>query len=1062
MLGTKSEPPSDVTFLPRVFHSEKQGDFRLRVRTIALAAAGMGALLSANSAIAQNDTSGGVETIVVTGSRIPTPEADSPSPVQSLNALDIQHSGTTNLTDYLRRIPALTGSMGDLASSGLNTLQTDAGSSLSGLNLLDLRNLGFDRTLVLEDSQRIVSSSAGDAAVDINTIPITLIDRVDVVTGGSSAVYGADGVSGVVNFIMKHDLEGVDARVQAGLSQDGGNNKYSAAVSVGHNFDNGNGNIELTFEDTYQSSLSFQQRSFSDVGGASYFVQNPANPDGTDASKPALIATTKGGIYYVDAIGSILTNFGPTNPNFLPNYLGNGQKFNPGTIASGEFNIGGDGLPNAAAFAADFAPIEHREIAQFTGDEQFSRWFKLSAEFRFSHVDTKSDSEPSFNEFATILPNNPFLPADVRNAMLTGPGAIGEATFGSYPYETPGLVLAERVSRDVYRGVLGLDGDLPAPEFIHDAKYDIHYVYGQSDIDDVVEHNLIEDRYYAALNSVEGPNGPTCASNLNPAATPPTTVFGDGLFDEVVGLPASLFGTTFTPGPNSGCAAYNPFVANSPSNAAAFKFMTASTPTTSFISQQDLNGFASFDFPQFQDWGITAKPISFVLGGEYREEVSKTASDPATRQMPIPGEPGSTESLYFDSGGPPVAGRFHVSEAFGETSIPVFEDQPLAKELTFDFAGRVSDYSTAGTDETWKLGGVYSPISGIKFRATDAVAVRAPNIGELFAPLVQGFQGINDPCDPQFIGQGTQYREMNCQILENALLGPGNYTAGKTPVQQSTTLPVFVGGNEKLAPETARTLTLGTVIQPDFFPDLTLTVDWYRVRIADAIDSLSGQTIANQCVDLSTIDNPFCAAVTRNGNGTNIPGSIKQVIAQEINVASFFTQGVDFTASYHANLDDWFGSHVGFLDLHLLGNHMDILSFTPLAGQAPVNTANVINGGADGGPAPYWQGDLDAVWTRDEWTVDYNVQWADALLNTTRQTLYSEPNNLAKNYLHTPAQDIHSIQVGYQINDGWQVYAGINNLWYQKPSVNDYANGYPADPTGRLFYAGLQVNLNPW
>ena len=645
--------------------------------------------------------------------------------------------------------------------------------------------------------------------------------------------------------------------------------------------------------------------------------------------------------------------------------------------------------------------------------------------------------------------------------MLTGPGAIGVGSFGSFPYLTPGLVLTERVSRDVYRGVLGAEGDLPLPEFFHDAKYDINYVYGQTNVDDVIEHNLAEDRYYAATDAVMGPNGPTCRSNLNPAAIPPTTVFGDGLFDEVVGLPASMFGTTFTPGPGSGCVAYDPFVANSSQNLAATRWMTMSTPTNAFISQQDLNGFMRFDFPQVEDWGLAA-PVSFVFGGEWREEASKSVSDPITRQMQIPGAPtGSTISPFFSSGGPPVSGRFHVAEAFGETNIPLLADKPFAKELTFDIAGRVSDYSTAGTDETWKVDGVWSPISGIKFRGTDALAVRAPNIGELFAPLIQGFQGIQDPCDLQFINQGTPFRKANCQALENALLGPGVYTAGVTPVQQATTLPVYIDGNEALKPETARTMTLGTVIQPDFLPDLTLSADWYRVKIADAIESLSGQTIADQCVDLSTISNPFCAAVTRNGNSANIPGSIKQVVAQEINVSQFFTQGVDFTASYHANMDDWFGTHIGFLDIHLIGNHLDKLSFTSLTGQAAVNSSNVINGGADGGPAPYWQVNLDAVWTLDAWSFDYNVQWADSLLNFTRQQIASEPNIAAANYLRTPAQDIHSIQAGYTFADGWNVYGGINNVWYQKPSVNDYGAGYPADPLGRFFYAGVKVDLNP-
>lgn len=1037
----------------------------MRMKLFALAAAGLGAVIVARPALAQADNNA-IETVVVTGSRIPTTEADSPNPVVSIGRSQIENSGTLNITDYLKIIPALVGSINDLQESGLNSTVTNAGASLSGLNLLDLRNLGFDRTLVLEDSQRIVSSSAGDAAVDINTIPITLIDRVDVVTGGSSAVYGADGVSGVVNFIMKHDLEGIDARVQGDAPQDGGNNKYLAAASIGHNFDDNNGNIEFSVENSYESRLNYTQRDFTSVGGAIWFVPNPANPNGTISNLPAFIPAKNGTLWASSATGAI-SSLSATEPSAfglpVPDYHADGTAYNAGTILDGEFGMGGDGAPLSPAFLGDLGPVEHRTIVQLTGDEQFSQWFKLSGEFRFSHVDTKSASLPSFNELATITSDNPFLAPSVQNAILNNgtasPQPYGLGFVSSYPYLTPGLMLQERVSRDVYRGVIGANGQLPAPDFIHDATYDIHYVYGQSEIDDVDEHNLAEDRYYAALDSVMGPHGPTCRSNLDPSAAP-LSLFGS-VFDDVVSLNTSLFGTTFTPGPNSGCAAYNPFVANSPQNNAAIDWMTMNTPTYAFIREQDVNGFVSFDFPQFADWGVTAKPVNFVFGGEWRSEFSKSISDPITRPVPVPGQPGVTQSLFFVAGTQPVEGQFHVSEAFGEVSVPLLADRRLARELTLDFAGRVSDYSTAGTDETWKMGAVYSLVTGLKFRATDAVAVRAPNIGELFAPLVQGFEGINDPCDPAYINQGTQYRAANCQTLENALLGPGVYTAGTTSVQQPVTLPVLIGGNQKLEPETAKTLTFGTVIQPNRIPNLTITADWYRVNIADAITALSGQTIADECVDLSTINNPYCAAVTRNGKNTAIPGSIEQVVAQEINVASYFTQGMDFTANYFIDLDDWVGDHVGSLNLHLIGNHLDGLSFTSLAGQAPVSTSNVINGGADGGPAPFWQVYLDATWTRDDWSVDYNVQWADGLLNVSRQTLISQPNNLPAKYIHTADQDIHSIQLRYQFAEGWQVYAGVNNLWYQKPAANDYMNGYPADPTGRVFYVGAQIDMDP-
>ncbi|HEX3675617.1 MAG TPA: TonB-dependent receptor, partial [Rhizomicrobium sp.] len=318
---------------------------------------------------------------------------------------------------------------------------------------------------------------------------------------------------------------------------------------------------------------------------------------------------------------------------------------------------------------------------------------------------------------------------------------------------------------------------------------------------------------------------------------------------------------------------------------------------------------------------------------------------------------------------------------------------------------------------------------------------------------------VDDPCDADYVGQGTKYRSANCQLIENTLLGPGVYKAGKTNVQTDSTTPNLIGGNEGLRPETARTQTLGVVLQPDFIPGFVATADWYRVNITDAIEAPDAQQVANECVDLSTIANPYCAEIQRTATG-NFPGSIKQVTTRQINVASFFTQGIDFSATYHANLDDWFHSHLGNIDLHLIGNHLDTVSTTPLPGQAPIQSANTAYGGVDGGATPYWQFNLDAVWNYEAWSFDYNVDWYDGVLNFTRQQMYSEPNIVDKQFLHQPAHDVHSIQVGYDIREGWNVYAGINNVWYQKPSIGN--NGLPTDPLGRFFYGGVKVDFNPF
>jgi outer membrane receptor protein involved in Fe transport len=991
-----------------------------------------------------------IETVVVTGSRIPKPESDTANPVVSLGSSEIQHSGTINLTDYLKRIPALAGSLGDYETSGYATPASDDGSSLGGLNLLDLRNLGYVRTLVLVDGHRMVSEATGSTAVDISTIPITLIDRVEVVTGGASAVYGADGVSGVVNFVMKHDLEGVHARVQGGTSEDGGGGKYLASVAIGHNFDNDKGNVTFDFEGSREQSLYFTKRDFTDVGGFSAFVPNPANLDGSDPTLPANIPTRNAQFVYSAPTGALETD-GLVNPacgynfcNGVPDHLGNGQPFNLGTSVGGGSAIGSSGMPYAQDLQGDFQPSEYRGLAQAETTYQFSPMLKIDAEFKYAYVTTKSFSTAPYDDDILINSDNAFLPSSLATLIAANGG---QAILSEDYLE---MRNAEQVNRHTYNGVLDASGALPSPGFIENLKYDVSYVYGQSDIDDITLRNRNIDRFAAALDSVIDPatGKPTCRSNLDPSAAPPdlSNIFGIPAFsDTSADFDSADFGLTFTPGPNSGCVPFNPFNPTY-NNKASIAFMTQNTDVKGFLSQEVFNGYVSADVKSFKDWGF-AGPLSVVFGGEWRKEESKSTPDPITE---VPG-------LFWFGGTEPVSGQFNVGEAFAEVSLPVVAEKRFVEELTFDGAVRASHYSTSGDDTSWKLDGIYSPFAGIKFRGTDAVAVRAPNIGELFAPNQGLYSFIDDPCDVDFIGQGTKYRAANCQAIENGVVGPGNYTAGTTSVQTDSTTPTDVSGNAALRPETARTLTGGVVIQPDFLPGFTATVDWYRVRIADAIEAPSGQDVANECVDLSTINNPYCADITRTATG-NFPGSISLVSTGQINVAEFETSGIDLTMDYQADTQDWFGTDYGTVNFHLIGNHLDSLSTVPLPGEAAIKGQNTVYGGVDGGPTPYWSANLDVVWTYQKLTVDYNVDWTNGVLITDRQTVASEPNFVAGKYLHLPDRDIHSLQVGYDFAQGLNAYFGVDNLFYQKPALGE--NAYPASPLGRFYYLGLKADLD--
>ncbi len=994
--------------------------------------AGVALIASGPGAAEAQDQPAGTELVVVTGTRIPRPQYDLPNPTVSVSSQDIENSGVTNLSDYIQRIPALTGSFGQVATSGFNTPASADGSSLGGLNLLDLRNLGYVRTLVLVDGHRHVAQSTGSSAIDIQTIPITLVDRIDVSTGGASAIYGADAVSGVVNFVMKHDLEGIKATVQGGASQDGGGNSYLTAASVGHNFDDGAGNVTATFEGAYQDRLFFTQRSFTRVGGATFFVPNP-NAGALGA--PNFIPTNDAQFIFSAPTGAIDTDL-----DFLPDHLGNGQVFNLGTPISNSTAIGSSGQPFANVLQGDFLPTSRRYIGQLDGDYSFSRYFKVSAEFKYAHVDTKSFSTPPFDDFTAILPDNAFLPANVASLI-----AANGAGFGILSEDYLALRRAEEVKRNIYRSVLDVSGDVPFwNDTIDNFHYDLSYVYGQSDIDDIDVGNRVEDRFFSALDSVIDPatGKPTCRSNLNPAAAPPDTFallgFGSAFTDTDFFDPAN-WPATFTPGPNSGCVAFNPFDPNA-SQKAAIAFITHNTHVFGVIMQHVVNGYVSGDFDQFKNWGLDG-PLSLVLGGEYRKESSASTPDAFTQQ-----------SLTFDSGTQPVRGSFDVKEFFAEANLPVLLNRPFAKELSFDAAVRQSSYSTAGDSTSWKFGGIFSPVDGLKFRATEAVAVRAPNIGELFAPQQRLFSQVNDPCSAANVFGGTGFRVPNCVAIQAALGLP--YTPGVTNLDTGATIPTLVGGNPLLTPEDARTVTAGIVVQPPG-KNWVATLDYYDITIRNAILAPSGQSVADECVDLSTINNPFCALITRTSGG-GFPGSISQINVTQLNVASFETDGFDFDVTYHTELKDWINENAGSLDFHLIGNYLDKLTFTALPGQAPVESANTIAGGIDGLPAPRWQTNLDIVWNWDQWNVDYNIDWYSPVLSISRQTHEAQPNQVAPQFLYVPDHFEQNVQVAYTVDDGWTIYGGINNLFYQKPSIGQQF--YPVSPLGRFFYAGLRVN----
>ena len=450
--------------------------------------------------------------IVVTGSRITRPEFAAPSPIVSFDAKAIAESGNTNITNFLERVPALTGSRDFTQTSGGNAVATNPFGE-AGLNQLNLRNLGTARTLVLVDGRRHVAGEPSTAAVDINAIPTGLIERVDVLTAGASAVYGADGVSGVVNFILKRDLDGIRASAQQGLSSRSDAANSFASIIAGHNFAGGRGNMTVAFEYNEDDRLENDQRDYLRVDQRQYLIPNDARA--TNPAAPANILVGNLRYPYESPIGAVFINGGP-------DYNGLGQLYNHGTPAA-YYSVGGDDTPVAGFYSGDLAPKVRRSDVNLFGHYDFSDAFKIGIEGKFAETRATTFDYP-FGVYGQQVPlTNPFVPASIAAAALAAGDSFVTVNRDNLDYGRHG----ESDLRRTYRGVVDLSGRIGAH-----ATYDAYAEYGRTDVDILKLNEIYADRYQAALDVVTDPatGRPACRSGAASGCLP-VSLFGPGPID---------------------------------------------------------------------------------------------------------------------------------------------------------------------------------------------------------------------------------------------------------------------------------------------------------------------------------------------------------------------------------------------------------------------------------------------------------------------------------------------------------------------------------------------------
>lgn len=908
------------------------------------------------------------DTIVVTGSRIARPELEGSSPVQVLSESSILQQGSQNISDVLNEMPSI--------GTGIGRTNSNFLTNGNGVATVNLRNLGNNRTLVLVNGRRVAAGLGGTSAVDINNIPTDLLQRVEVLTGGSSAVYGSEAMAGVVNFILKDDFEGIRGRVQAGISDEGDNGRQMLGLTVGKNFADGRGNITIAGQYDRDEGLRSYKRSISanDVPFRSGFA-----PQGR-----FFVGNTS---YTYDQAGNLKEGFNSA----VDGYNRNGDRY----IA---------------------VPLE-RYLVNGLGHFDINDSLTFFAEGTFAKVKSRSRLEPYAFDNAdaqlpdgTILPgialDNPFVPQTIRDAAI----AAGDTTIG-FTKRANGLFdRSNRADREFYRAVAGLRGTL----FDGAWKWDAYYNRSQT-VENTASETALRDRLYYALDAV----GADAASAVCRDAAARA----------------------------AGCRALNLFGAGTASPE-SIAYITNNGQLSTYKAKINQEVFAyNISGPLFSLPGGDVK----VAGGvEHRTERSSEVYDAATQS-------GNTLSNALTN----TKGKYRVFEAYGETVVPILSDVPFAEYLGLEAAVRYGDYyDTVGSVWSYKIGGDWAPTSDVRFRAVYSRATRAPNIGELYQGASQTFpSGLVDPCEG-VTATSSRPQDAYCRTIPGIaqqIAANGTFVYDDNSDRQS--IEGEDSGNLNLKEETAKTFTAGVVLTPSFVRGLSVTVDYFNIKVKDAIQLVPRQVTIDECV-ASAGTSPLCALIVREQVGTprpRTPGTLYQINSFPVNAASIETAGIDVQARYKAG---W--GEDSSLEVALLYTYLDKLTLQPLAGLPVEDNRGQLDGDGRLGAGFKHRANLSLTYANGPFSLNWRTNFQSKIKDTLGPDVDSplgDSTNSIKAYWY------HDVQARFAIDkDRLEVYAGVDNLFDKKPPVINQngasnitgtetaADSY--DPFGRNFYVG--------
>jgi iron complex outermembrane receptor protein len=833
--------------------------------------------------------------VIVTGSRIVSPNIVSLAPVQVVGETEIDQSGALNIQEVLLENPAF-------GTPGLSRTNSAFLTSGAGVATVDLRDLGSDRTLVLINSRRVVAGLPGSATVDLNVIPTQFVERVDILTGGASSLYGSDAVAGVVNFLYKRNFSGLLVEGQYGVTHRGDSGRYQLSVTGGGNFADDRGNLMVHLGYTNEKGLLSRERKNTRVDDITEFTYS-YDPDDFGVERiPFFSSFVPQGRFNA---GGTNFSFDPiTNelfPCFSTNFTPTCTGVNGGT-ATGPFGF------NRQFFRTLAVPVE-RYLFATRGTFEIADNIGAFMEGTYAKTTSSREIEPfaldSNNIFTVNGPSNARMPIETRVGAQTIVNPFVPTQIVAAATDTDGdglrdISFARRLTelgtrnssstRDYFRFVVGLEGKVLDDRF----SWDISYNYGQTSEQQTSNGQPNTVSFRNALAAITENAG---TGDLN----------GNGVIGDVVCASAQAR--------DEGCVPINIFGRNAITPEAA-AYVRAEQTFQTRITQQVWAANLSGSLVE-----LPAGPLGVAVGAEYRKETSRENNDALTNA-----------GLNAGNALPDTEGEFDVKEAYAEVNIPVLKDQPFFHSFNIRAAGRLSDYSTVGGVETYNVGADWEPIEAVRFRATYAKSVRAPNIGELFTGPSQTFPtGLVDPCTGVTL-TSTGAVAANCladpTVLANIAANAGTFTLTQADKQG---ISGFNSGNPDLDAERSRSITAGVVINPrqiDFLRNFVLSVDYYNIRIKDAIIAPPRAFTLQQCYEFN--DPFFCGLIQRRiaPSGSNSVGSLEFIDAPALNGGKLKVEGIDFVATYRTGLDSlWTGLNLNarLAWTHVLDGHIIVL-----------------------------------------------------------------------------------------------------------------------------------------